>query len=523
MTRVNIGDDADAIPNLSLALADPDVTEIVMQPGLYVEHVVIGPRARPLLVRSSTGDARDVVLSFELSQGDRDRTGMEYVQACATLTIDADNVTLRDITIENTFDKRLHPGRPNSQALAVRTRGDRILFESCRLLGQQDTVLLDAPSWAAVRHVHLRDCEIVGDVDFVYGRATALIEGGVIHSMGPGYVAAPSTALENPKGFLFRGVTLTGAPDLEPGSVRLGRPWHPGGKPDAVGQAIFADCELGAHINAEPWTEMGGFAWEDARLAECNNTGPGSEGAGRPQVDAVGLADWLAGWAGLPSPEGRLVVVSDSTASPYEETRAPRTGWATALATLTHRTVKNAAISGASSRSFIETGALAGVLDDLGEGDILVIGFGHNDSKPDDRFTDVYLQYAAQLRRYLVGARSRGATPVLVTPVERRLFVDGRARPTHGGYPARVRQIAAEESVPLLDLSRTSRALWQQLGEDGSKRAFLHLSPGEWAGFPEGVSDDTHLSEWGATLVAQMVADGLHNAGILSAEDATQR
>lgn len=81
---------------------------------------------------------------------------MPYVQDCATFTIDSDHVTLRGITIENPFDKRVDPSLPDQQALALRTRGDRILIEACRLIGQQDTVLLDAPSWAALRRVHLR-------------------------------------------------------------------------------------------------------------------------------------------------------------------------------------------------------------------------------------------------------------------------------------------------------------------------------------------------------------------------------
>jgi pectin methylesterase-like acyl-CoA thioesterase len=152
---------------------------------------------------------------------------MEYVQDCASLTIDADNVTIRGITIENTFDKPRLGHLPNTQALALRTRGDRIVLERCRILGHQDTVLLDAPSWAARRRVHLLDCEIQGDVDFIYGRATALIQRGTIRSIGRGYIAAPSTALENPRGFLFWDVDVVG--ELPAGSVKLGRPWHPGG------------------------------------------------------------------------------------------------------------------------------------------------------------------------------------------------------------------------------------------------------------------------------------------------------
>src|SRR5699024_8419272 len=136
------------------------VSEVILAPERYVEHVEIGPRRAPLLLRSATGAARDTVLRIGPRQGDLERTGITYGQDCATLTIDADDVTLEDITVENTFDKTVGLDLPDSQALALRTRGDRIALHRCRLLGRQDTALLDAPSWAAVCRVHLSNCEI---------------------------------------------------------------------------------------------------------------------------------------------------------------------------------------------------------------------------------------------------------------------------------------------------------------------------------------------------------------------------
>ncbi|MGW9114343.1 pectinesterase family protein [Microbacterium sp. NPDC055683] len=506
-----VGDDG--APSLGEALADPHVAEIVLPPGVYVEHVVIAPRAAPLVIRSSTGRADDVVVTFGLRQGDRDRTGMPFVQDCATVTVDADDVTLRDLTIENSFDKRRHADLPDVQAIALRTRGDRILVERCRLLGQQDTVLLDAPGWASVRRVHLRDCEIAGDVDFVYGRATALIEGGVIRSVGPGYVTAPSTALENPRGFLFHGVRLL-ADGLEAGTVKLGRPWHPGGKLDAVGQAIFSSCELGAHIAVDPWDDMGGFSWRDARFAEHGSIGQGAHGRG-PRLDAApDPASWLAD-APARSGSPRVFVASDSTASAYPPERAPRSGWAEHLGAATGVEVRNRAVSGASARSFAEEGRLEAVLDEIGPGDLLLIGFGHNDPKPDARFSDVFTGFPAALRRYLVGARARGAVPVLVTPVERRAFVGGRAVATHGGYPEAVRALARAEGVALVDLTALSRRLWQDEGEEGSRASFLWLEPGAWPGFPDGEQDDTHLSSEGARRVAALVAAALRELALV--------
>lgn len=509
-----VGHRAGTLPSVSLALADPAVREIVIEPGEYVEQIVIAPREAPLLIRSATGRAADVRIVFGLHQGARDRTGLPYVQDCATLTVDADHVTLRDLTVENSFDKRLHPDWPDTQAIALRTRGDRILVERCHLLGQQDTVLLDAPGWASVRRVHLRDCLIEGDVDFLYGRATALVEGGEIRSVGPGYLLAPSTAGENPRGILVHGARLTAADGVAPGSVRLGRPWHPGGKPDAIGQAIVASCTVGEHVATEPWSEMGGFAWEDARLAEHGNDWGARTSTGPQLPDAPDPGTWLE----VPVPAGgapRAIVLSDSTASEYGPERAPREGWGMRLGATAGLTVLNRAVSGRSSVSFLAEGHLDRALEELRAGDLVLIAFGHNDPKDDERFADVHLAYPAALRRMLVGVRARGGVPVLLTPIERRHFEDGRAVATHGGYPQAVRALAAEEEVPLIDLSQRTLELWEADGEERSKQAFLWLEPGRWPGFPGGEQDDTHLSTAGATRVAELVAAGLRELGLL--------
>ncbi|WP_312172277.1 pectinesterase family protein [Microbacterium sp.] len=519
---VTVGKEAHQIPSLSLALEDPEATEIVLHPGAYVEHVVIAPRRAPLLVRGATGAAADVVVSFGLRQGDRDRTGMEYVQDCASLTIDADDVTIRDITIENTFDKPNFGHLPNSQALALRTRGDRILLERCRLLGHQDTVLLDAPSWAARRRVHLRDCEITGDVDFIYGRATALIEGGLIRSIGGGYIAAPSTARENPRGFLFWGVEIVG--DLPAGSVKLGRPWHPGGKPDAIGQALFAHCTLGPHVDAEPWDDMGGYSWRDARFAEFANAGPGAAGADRPQLDTEpDRAAWLTDDGPAGGSSTRIFIASDSTASEYPADRAPRTGWGQMLSDVVDAEVVNLAVSGASTTSYIAEGTLDALLAEVRTGDIVLIGFGHNDPKPDERHADVFTAFPGNLRRFLIGVRTRSAVPVLLTPIERRFFEGGRAAPTHGGYPESIRLLARTEGVALIDLTRATHRLWQAQGETESTRSFLWVRPDEFPAYPAGESDDTHLSADGAALVAGIVAEQLATLGLTSARAQEER
>lgn len=513
---VHVGTGTGQMPSIGEALADPRVTEVVIAPGVYEEHLVIGPRRAPLLVRSSSDDPADVVVTFDLSQGDRAPSGMVLLQDCATVTVDADDVTIRALTIANTFDREAFRERGDLQALALRTRGTRIRVERCRLLGQQDTVLLDSPSWGVVTRVELVDCLIEGTIDFVYGKATALIRGGEIRSVGPGYVAAPCTGRENPHGFLFHGVRLTAADGVPHGSVHLARPWHPGGWPHAVGQALFVDCEIGPHVAAERWAGMGGYDWANGgRFAETGSrlapgAVPPSPDHARELSDAESvvtqhLALWGRPGAPVASHDGRIHIFSDSTASDYPTSRAPRTGWGQVLREVSGRDVRNHAVSGMSTQSLLDSGHLDACLPQVRPGDLVLVGFGHNDAKPDERYASVSRGYPANLRRVLLAARARGAQPVLITPVARRSFADGHAQTTHGGYPAAVRRLAAECAVPLIDLTSLTRSSWEAAGEEGSKAYFLHLAAGQWVGYPDGERDDTHLSASGARVVAEIV------------------
>ncbi|WP_156762164.1 pectinesterase family protein [Microbacterium karelineae] len=499
MSRVAVGPGDADLPSLQMAVDVPGATEIVLAPGVYVEQVVIAPRPAPLEIRSATGDPRAVTITYGLRQGDLNASGMPIAQDCATVTIDADDVTVRGLTIENSFDREAAPELRDTQAIALRTRGDRVRVDGCRLLGRQDTLLLDTPTRGSVRRVLVTDCEIRGDVDIVYGRATAVISGGVVHSTGPGYIAAPSTIRENPRGLLFAGVAFTG--DAPGGSVALARPWHQGGSPEALGSAEFVACSVGPHISPERWDDMGGFSWREARFAEHDADGPSA-------------SEWLRGWDGPADPSGRVVIASDSTASDYPAARAPRTGWGQVLAEVSGLEVDNHAVSGASTRSFIESGALDRALAALSPGDVLFIAFGHNDPKPDHRHAELFTAYAANLRRFLVGARSRGAIPVLATSVERRGVVAADTATTHAGYPQRVRALAREEGVPFVDLSLLSRRLWRELGEEGSREAFLWLEPGAWPASPDGERDDTHFSREGALRIARIVAGELERLGL---------
>ncbi|MFC8918216.1 rhamnogalacturonan acetylesterase [Streptomyces sp. NPDC057116] len=236
------------------------------------------------------------------------------------------------------------------------------------------------------------------------------------------------------------------------------------------------------------------------------------------------LAHASAGTAGA-RPRARTVwIAGDSTAARKYADAAPETGWGMALPFFLgpRLAVANHAVDGRSSKSFVDEGRLDALLAGVRPHDLVLVQFGHNDQKAADpaRYTEPWTTYRDHLRRYVTGARARGATPVLLTPVERRRFdAGGHAVPTHGEYPAAMRALAAEEGVPLVDVQAASLAEWQRLGPEPSKAYFLWLAPGESPHHPDGEQDDTHFRPRGAIEVARLVAAGLRERGVAAARD----
>ncbi|MFD7305678.1 pectinesterase family protein, partial [Streptomyces pharetrae] len=286
----------DAVPDGN----DVPVT-IAVAPGTYRAKVHI-PVGKPNIVLQGTGQNRsDTVIVYDTPAAYGGSTGS------ATVRISASDTTARNLTFSNDFDEAAHELN-GEQALAVKTTGDRIVFEDTAFLGNQDTLMTDSPRLTTVSRVYIRDSYIEGDVDFVYGRATTVIERSVIRALSRGsatnngYITAASTWTGNPYGFLITRSRIVS--DAPAGTYHLGRPWHPGGEPAAVAQVLIRDTELPAAVKASPWTDMSGFSWKDARFAEYRNTGPGATvTADRPQMgDAEAarhtVADYLAGTDG---------------------------------------------------------------------------------------------------------------------------------------------------------------------------------------------------------------------------------
>ena len=147
---------------------------------------------------------------------------------------------------------------------------------------------------------------------------------------------------------------------------------------------------------------------------------------------------------------------------------------------------------------------------ELSAGDLLLIQFGHNDEKDDERHTDPDTTFREELWKYCAFALSRGAKPVLFTPVSRRFFTgDGSILYTHGAYPQAIRKLAETEQVILCDLENLTRRLYLDLGEEKTAELFVRLRPGEHPDFPDGHDDKTHFNAYGARCIAELAVKDL--------------
>lgn len=150
-----------------------------------------------------------------------------------TLLIEANNVILKNLTIENTSGEV-------GQAVALSVFSDEVAVLNCNILGNQDTLYASGKG-----KQYFKDCYIEGTTDFIFGSATAFFENCQIHSKKDSYITAASTPKESSFGYVFKDCKLTANENVK--EVYLGRPWR------IYAQTVFINCELGKHILPIGW------------------------------------------------------------------------------------------------------------------------------------------------------------------------------------------------------------------------------------------------------------------------------
>ena len=242
--------------------------------------------------------------------------------------------------------------------------------------------------------------------------------------------------------------------------------------------------------------ETGLLRWDDKLTLEFNGPAPHVTSLVIESVNAPVV--YLAG---------------DSTVT--DQGAEPGASWGQMLPRfLSGVAVANHAESGETLKSFITGLRLAKVLSQIKAGDWLFIQFGHNDEKRQwpQTYVEAHTTYKTYLKVFIAEAHLRGATPVLVTSMQRRNFDEhGRIRNTHGDYPAAVREVAAEEKVALIDLEQMSIAFYEALGPAKAPLAFS-----------AGGKDATHHDNYGAYELAKCVVQGIRDAHLPLAQFITE-
>lgn len=208
----------------------------------------------------------------------------------------------------------------------------------------------------------------------------------------------------------------------------------------------------------------------------------------------------------------RIFLAGDSTMSIKEPRYYPETGWGMPFVYFWDSTVTviNKAKNGRSTSSFRNEGSWKQIMDECKEGDFVFIQFGHNDEIATKKTYTTETEFKTNLLRYVTEARDKKTTPLLLTPVARRKFnAAGQIEGTHDVYAQLVRDVAKETGTLLIDLDKKSQALYQELGVEHSRLLFVQLKPGEHPHYPEGKEDNTHFSELGARMIAQLVLKDL--------------
>lgn len=215
-----------------------------------------------------------------------------------------------------------------------------------------------------------------------------------------------------------------------------------------------------------------------------------------------------------------IYLIGDSTMCTQPLARYPVTGWGTPFANYFSNDIRidNRAKGGRSTRTFLGENRWQPIADSLKKGDYVFIQFGHNDEAKEPQYAARYTsvdQYIINLTKFISESRAHQAIPVLVTPVSRRVFdKKGSAQETHKEYTSAVFYVGRQLNVPVIDLDKSSRELYQQLGEQYSKVLFMELDSAEHPIYPKGQHDNTHFNDYGARRIAELVLKDIKNLQI---------
>lgn len=169
--------------------------------------------------------------------------------------------------------------------------------------------------------------------------------------------------------------------------------------------------------------------------------------------------------------------------------------------------IANYAESGETLKAFEDRRRIDKIWNKIKAGDYLFIQFGHNDQKAGNSTKSGYRK---RLKEWILKAKELGAIPVLVTSMNRRVFDENnKIVNTLDDFPDAMREIAKEEKVDLIDLNALSKTLFEAMGPEEAKKAFVHYPANSYPNQPTALSDDTHFNTYGAYELAKCVVKSI--------------
>lgn len=276
----------------SLPKNNTDEQILYIHKGVYEEQITITTPHVTFLGEDKNNTILSYGLYARMLMEDGMKRGTFRTYSCF---IDTYDFTAKNITFENSAGK----GTDVGQALAVYADGDRLSFENCRFLGNQDTLFTGplppkeiepngfiGPKQNAPRingRHYYKDCYLEGDIDFIFGGATAYFENCTFFSKYTGneissYVTAASTPEGQEYGYVMENCRFEG--NCPPDNAYLGRPWR------EFARTVLINCYIGDHICKEGWHDWNKeTAHKNAFYAEYGSFGPKGSMESRP--------DWI--------------------------------------------------------------------------------------------------------------------------------------------------------------------------------------------------------------------------------------
>lgn len=169
--------------------------------------------------------------------------------------------------------------------------------------------------------------------------------------------------------------------------------------------------------------------------------------------------------------------------------------------------IANYAESGETLKAFEDRHRIDKIWKKLRPGDYLFIQFGHNDQKYGNSEKSGYRK---RLKEWIDKAKQWGAIPVLVTSMNRHVFDENnKIVNTLDDFPEAMREVAKEENVFLIDLNAMSKTLFEAMGPENSKKAFVYYPANSYPNQPNALADDTHFNTYGAYELAKCVVKSM--------------